>query len=151
MNTKDHLHKRAGNSIALRLCALFTLVALGVFVLIGSALYRQVDRSLDLLPAAELDARFSVLESALNRYGTPEHWAKIHNKLNLLGEEDKRIRFWAVGSNPNYEYGQPTELIRAFAEGRQACASCAWRTAPTLTRCWSASCRHWANARRCAF
>ncbi|MHA6163670.1 heavy metal sensor histidine kinase [Pseudomonas sichuanensis] len=111
------MRAKPGNSIALRLCALFTLVALGVFVLIGSALYRQVDRSLDLLPAAELDARFSVLESALNRYGTPEHWAKIHNKLNLLGEEDKRIRFWAVGSNPNYEYGQPTELIRAFAEG----------------------------------
>ncbi|WP_194789946.1 heavy metal sensor histidine kinase [Pseudomonas sp. UFMG81] len=111
------LHKRHGNSIALRLCALFTLVALAVFVLIGSALYRQVDRSLDLLPAAELDARFSVLESALNRYGTPEHWAKINSKLNLLGEEDKRIRFWAVGSNPNYEYGHPTELVRAFADG----------------------------------
>ena len=49
------------NSIALRLSALFTLVALGVFLVIGSALYKQVDRSLDLLPAAELEARFSVL------------------------------------------------------------------------------------------
>lgn len=108
-----------GNSIALRLSALFTLVALGVFVLIGSALYRQVDRSLDLLPAAELDARFSVLESTLNRYGTPEHWAKIHNKLNLLGEEDRRIRFWVVSGDPAYEYGQPDEAIRRFAAGPQ--------------------------------
>ena len=96
------------NSIALRLSALFILVALGVFVLIGSALYRQVDRSLDLLPAAELDARFSVLESTLNRFGTPEHWAKINNKLNLLSEEDKRIRFWVVSSNPAHEYGRPS-------------------------------------------
>ena len=108
-----------GNSIALRLSALFILVALGVFLLIGSALYRQVDRSLDLLPQAELDARFSVLESTLNRFGTPEHWAKINNKLNLLSEEDKRIRFWVVSSNPAYEYGHPSELVRAFAEGAQ--------------------------------
>ena len=107
------------NSIALRLSTLFILVALGVFVLIGSALYRQVDRSLDLLPAAELDARFSVLESTLNRFGTPEHWAKINNKLNLLSEEDKRIRFWVVSSNPAYEYGHPSELVRAFGEGPQ--------------------------------
>ncbi|MGH8464676.1 MAG: two-component sensor histidine kinase, partial [Pseudomonas sp.] len=84
------------NSIALRLSALFTLVALGVFLVIGSALYKQVDRSLDLLPAAELEARFSVLESSLTRYDTLEHWAKITNKLNLLGEEDRRIRFWVV-------------------------------------------------------
>ncbi|MGN2384422.1 histidine kinase dimerization/phospho-acceptor domain-containing protein, partial [Pseudomonas juntendi] len=106
-----------GNSIALRLSALFILVALAVFLLIGSALYRQVDRSLDLLPQAELEARFSVLESTLNRYGTPEHWAKIINKLNLLSEEDKRIRFWVVGSDPGYEYGQPSALVRQFAEG----------------------------------
>ncbi|MFB4394845.1 MULTISPECIES: heavy metal sensor histidine kinase [unclassified Pseudomonas] len=105
------------NSIALRLSLLFTLVALGVFVLIGSALYRQVDRALDLLPAAELDARFSVLESTLNRFGTQEHWAKIHNKLKLLAEEDRRIRFWVVSSDPAFEYGQPTEQVRAFAEG----------------------------------
>jgi two-component system heavy metal sensor histidine kinase CusS len=105
------------NSIALRLSALFILVAMGVFLLIGSALYRQVDHSLDMLPAAELDARFSVLESTLNRFGTPEHWAKISNKLNLLSEEDKRIRFWVVGSDPAFEYGHPSERVRAFAEG----------------------------------
>ncbi|MBV4530035.1 heavy metal sensor histidine kinase [Pseudomonas sp. SWRI107] len=104
------------NSIAVRLSVLFTLVALLVFMLIGSALYRQVDRSLDMLPAAELDARFSVLESTLKRYGTAEHWAKVHNKLNLLSEEDRRIRFWAVSSNPAFEYGHPTEQVRALAE-----------------------------------
>ncbi|MBH3427981.1 heavy metal sensor histidine kinase [Pseudomonas alkylphenolica] len=105
------------NSIALRLSALFTLVALGVFLVIGSALYKQVDRSLDLLPAAELEARFSVLESSLTRYDTLEHWAKITNKLNLLGEEDRRIRFWVVSGNSTFEYGQPDAAIRAFANG----------------------------------
>lgn len=105
------------NSIALRLSTLFILVALGVFVLIGWALYRQVDRSLDLLPAAELDARFSVLESTLNRYGTREHWAKINNKLDLLSEEDKRIRFWVISGDPAFEYGHPSQPVRAFSEG----------------------------------
>ncbi|EGH47749.1 heavy metal sensor kinase, partial [Pseudomonas syringae pv. pisi str. 1704B] len=52
------------DSIALRLSGLFALVALVVFLLIGWALYLQVDRSLDLLPRAEVDARYSVLESA---------------------------------------------------------------------------------------
>jgi two-component system heavy metal sensor histidine kinase CusS len=106
------------NSIALRLSALFTLVALGVFLLIGGALYKQVDRSLDLLPVAELEARFSVLESSLTRYDTPEHWAKITNKLNLLSEEDRRIRFWVVSGQLPFEYGQPDAGIRAFAQGR---------------------------------
>ncbi|AXK53669.1 heavy metal sensor histidine kinase [Pseudomonas protegens] len=105
------------NSIALRLSGLFTLVALLIFLLIGGALYQQVDKGLGLLPEAELDARYSVLESALNRYGTPEHWAKINAKLKLLSEEDKRIRFWAVSGDPAYEYGNPDPQIRAFAQG----------------------------------
>jgi two-component system, OmpR family, heavy metal sensor histidine kinase CusS len=36
------------NSIALRLSAMFALVALLVFVLIGGALYQQVDKSIGL-------------------------------------------------------------------------------------------------------
>jgi two-component system heavy metal sensor histidine kinase CusS len=96
---------------------MFTLVALLVFLLIGGALYQQVDKGLGLLPEAELDARYSVLESALNRFGTPEHWLKINAKLKLLGEEDKRIRFWVVSGDPGYEYGQPDAAIRAFAQG----------------------------------
>jgi two-component system heavy metal sensor histidine kinase CusS len=96
---------------------MFTLVALLVFLLIGGALYQQVDKGLGLLPEAELDARYSVLESALNRFGTPEHWLKINAKLKLLGEEDKRIRFWVVSGDPGYEYGQPDAVIRAFAQG----------------------------------
>ena len=107
----------SSNSIALRLSGMFTLVALLVFLLIGGALYQQVDKGLGLLPEAELDARYSVLESALNRYGTPEHWVKINAKLKLLGEEDKRIRFWVVSGNPGYEFGEPDALIRAFAQG----------------------------------
>ncbi|KAB0487480.1 two-component system, OmpR family, heavy metal sensor histidine kinase CusS [Pseudomonas reinekei] len=107
----------SSNSIALRLSGMFTLVALLVFLLIGWALYQQVDKGLGLLPEAELDARYSVLESTVGRYGTPEHWVKINNKLKLLGEEDKRIRFWIVSGDPRYEYGNPTPQIRAFAEG----------------------------------
>lgn len=107
----------SSNSIALRLSGMFTLVALLVFLLIGGALYQQVDKGLGLLPEAELDARYSVLESALNRFGTPEHWVKINAKLKLLGEEDKRIRFWVVSGNPGYEFGQPDAAIRAFAQG----------------------------------
>ncbi|MBP5955154.1 heavy metal sensor histidine kinase [Pseudomonas anatoliensis] len=107
----------SSNSIALRLSGMFTLVALLVFLLIGGALYQQVDKGLGLLPEAELEARYSVLESALNRFGTPEHWVKINAKLKLLGEEDKRIRFWVVSGDPGYEYGAPDSRIRAFAQG----------------------------------
>lgn len=107
----------SSNSIALRLSGMFTLVALLVFVLIGGALYQQVDKGLGLLPEAELDARYSVLESTVGRYGTPEHWVKINNKLKLLGEEDKRISFWISSGNPQYEYGNLTPQIRAVANG----------------------------------
>ncbi|MGH8376105.1 MAG: two-component sensor histidine kinase, partial [Pseudomonas sp.] len=91
----------SSNSIALRLSGMFTLVALLVFLLIGWALYQQVDKGLGLLPEAELDARYSVLESTVGRYGTPEHWVKINNKLNLLSEEDKRISFWIISGDPH--------------------------------------------------
>ncbi|MBN6773774.1 heavy metal sensor histidine kinase [Pseudomonas granadensis] len=107
----------SSNSIALRLSGMFTLVALVVFVLIGGALYQQVDKGLGLLPEAELDARYSVLESTVGRYGTPEHWVKINNKLKLLGEEDKRISFWISSGKPQYEYGNLTPQIRAVANG----------------------------------
>ncbi|MHA6197245.1 heavy metal sensor histidine kinase [Pseudomonas wadenswilerensis] len=106
------------NSLALRLSALFTLVALVVFLLIGWALYKQVDRSLDLLPSAELEARYSVLESSLMRFGNQEHWGKITRKLDLLGEEDRRIRFWVVSGDSRYEYGHPDAVVRHLAEGR---------------------------------
>ncbi len=105
------------NSIALRLSGLFSLVALAVFLLIGGALYLQVEKGLGLLPEAELDARYSVLESSINRFGTPDHWSKFSAKLKQLGEEDKRIRFWVVSGDPNYEYGAPDAQIRAFAAG----------------------------------
>ncbi|MFJ4141389.1 heavy metal sensor histidine kinase [Pseudomonas sp. NPDC089734] len=105
------------DSIALRLAGMFALVAFGVFLLIGWALYLQVDKSLDLLPRAEVDARYSVLESAVNRFGNPEHWLRIKNKLTLLSEEDRRIRFWVVSNDPFYEYGQPDTEIRTFAHG----------------------------------
>jgi CheY-like chemotaxis protein len=75
------------NSIALRLSGMFTLVALLIFLLIGGALYQQVDRGLGLLPEAELDARYSVLESSVTRFGTPEHWVKIKAKLKLLAKK----------------------------------------------------------------
>ena len=104
------------NSIAMRLSAMFALVALLVFVLIGWALYQQVDKSIGRLPEAELDARYSVLESSINRYGNPEHWGKISAKFKLLSEEDKRIRFWAISSDPAYEYGNPDAAVREFAQ-----------------------------------
>lgn len=107
-----------GNSLALRLSALFTGVALLVFLLIGWALYKQVDRSLDLLPSAELEARYSVLESSLMRFGSEEHWGKVTRKLDLLSEEDRRIRFWAVSSDSRYEYGHPDAMIRHLAQGK---------------------------------
>jgi len=105
------------NSIALRLSGLFSGVALLVFLLIGGALYQQVDKSLGLLPEAELEARYSVLESSIDRFGNLDHWAKISAKLKQLGEEDKRIRFWVVSGDARYEYGAPDAQIRTFAEG----------------------------------
>ncbi|MCD5969635.1 heavy metal sensor histidine kinase [Pseudomonas quasicaspiana] len=105
------------DSIALRLSGLFALVALLVFTLIGWALYLQVDKSMALLPEAEAEARYSVLESAVNRHSDVEHWGRIKNKLKLLSEEDKRLRFWVVSDNPVYEFGNPDADIRHFANG----------------------------------
>jgi two-component system heavy metal sensor histidine kinase CusS len=84
---------------------------------------------LGLLPEAELDARYSVLESAVNRFGTPEHWVKINAKLKLLGEEDKRIRFWVVSGDPGYEYGNRT---RRFAPSPRPAGHARHATCPII-------------------
>ncbi|WP_263263135.1 heavy metal sensor histidine kinase [Pseudomonas sp. RIT-PI-S] len=105
------------DSIAFRLGGLFALVALGVSLVVGCALYLQVNKSLDILPNAELQARYSVLESAISRYGDPEHWARLNIKLNLLGREDDRLHFWIVSGNPAYEYGHPSAQVRGLANG----------------------------------
>ncbi|MGK9067091.1 heavy metal sensor histidine kinase [Stutzerimonas chloritidismutans] len=107
------------DSIALRLSGLFTLVAAVIFLLIGWTLYHQVDKGLGLLPEAELEARYSVLEAPLNRFGTPEHWVKMRDKLTLLSEEDSRIRFWVVSEDPSFEFGEPSNQLRRFARGAQ--------------------------------
>jgi hypothetical protein len=119
-----------------------------VFLLIGGACINQVDKGLDLLPQAELDARFSVLESTLNRYGTPEHWAKIINKLNLLAKKTSasvsgwsarsRLRIW-----PAHRAGPRLRRRPAGMRDLRLADS------PTRTKCWSASCRRRASARRC--
>ena len=89
------------------------------------------------MPEAELDARYSVLESTVGRYGTPEHWVKINNKLKLLGEEDKRISFWIISGDRQYEYGTLTPQIRAFAEGPLGMRDSGFRRrgAPASTTC----------------
>jgi hypothetical protein len=121
----------SSNSIALRLSGMFTLVALVVFLLIGGALYQQVDKGLGLLPEAELDARYSVLESALNRFGTPEHWVKINASSSCSAKKTSASGSgWSVVirvtnmDNPMPRFGPSLRV-------RWACMTCIWPTIPT--------------------
>ncbi|WP_437881848.1 heavy metal sensor histidine kinase [Pseudomonas sp. LRF_L74] len=105
-------------SMSLRLGVLFALVALAVFALIGWALYVQVDNNLSDLPKAELQARYSVLEPALGRDGSPEHWARISNRLHLLANEDRRLQFWALSDDARFQLGQIDDNLRAGIDGQ---------------------------------
>jgi two-component system heavy metal sensor histidine kinase CusS len=112
----------SSNSIALRLSGMFTGGAAGVPA-DRRALYQQVDKAWACCPRPNWMRATACSNPPVNRYGTPEHWVKINNKLKLLGEEDKRT-FWVVSGDPHYEYGNLTRRSAPSPKGRWACATC---------------------------
>jgi CheY-like chemotaxis protein len=119
----------SSNSIALRLSGMFT-VALLVFLLIGWALYQQVDKAWDCCPRPNWMRATACSNPPVGRYGTPEHWVKI-NKLKLLGAR-RQATSWITSGDPHYEYGtspaDPRLRPRAAGHARPATAGSALST-----------------------
>jgi two-component system heavy metal sensor histidine kinase CusS len=92
-------------SIALRLAALFAAAALVVFTLIGVALHRVFEQTIDEHQREQVDTRFQDMSYMIRHVRTPDQWQKVHAKLDALTPSDGSMHFWIWSDDPTVQYG----------------------------------------------
>ncbi|QRY78917.1 heavy metal sensor histidine kinase [Pseudomonas sp. PDNC002] len=101
-----------GLSLSTRLAGMFAAAALGIFLLIGSALYCVLDAQIERLQRSELDTRFNLVARMLDKPDLAQRWSYMQLKLNTLSQENGLIRFWIDSADPRFHYGEPAEPVR---------------------------------------
>jgi len=108
-------------SIASRLAAMFALVALLVFSIIGVALHRVLERELARQQREELTTKLDIAELMVRRAVVREKWVGVQTKLDTLSSNDGNTRFRITSDEPYYTYGAPlpdeARLYRSAAMG----------------------------------
>lgn len=100
-----------GLSLSTRLAGMFGVAALGIFLLIGSAIYCVLDGQIERLQRSELDTRFNMVARMLDKPDLADRWPHMQLKLNTLSQEYQLIRFWIDSDDPRFRYGQPNEAV----------------------------------------
>ncbi|HMM74361.1 MAG TPA: heavy metal sensor histidine kinase [Gammaproteobacteria bacterium] len=94
-------------SIAGRLAAMFALVALLVFSIIGVALHRVLERELARQQREELTTKLDIAALMVSRAVLPEKWVGVRAKLDTLAASNGGTRFRITSEDPYYTYGAP--------------------------------------------
>lgn len=108
-------------SIAGRLAAMFALVALLVFSIIGVALHRVLERELARQQREELTTKLDIAELMVRRAVVPEKWVGVRAKLDTLSSINGSTRFRITSDEAHYTYGEPlpdeARVLRLAAMG----------------------------------
>ncbi|QRK12403.1 heavy metal sensor histidine kinase [Archangium violaceum] len=99
-------------SIATRLAVMFAVASLGVFSLVGFALRHVLQRELDRHQLSEVNTRLEYVSMTVNRHGTTEGWKVVRSKLDTLTPSDGSVRYWVLGPDPRFEYGDAPMVLR---------------------------------------
>jgi len=94
-------------SISRRLAAMFALVALCVFTLVGGGLFLVLRLQLEHHLRESLDDRAEIARVIVAHVSTPEKWHFVREKLTDLTPADHTSLFSVVSADPRYEYGRP--------------------------------------------
>ncbi|OJH36201.1 heavy metal sensor histidine kinase [Cystobacter ferrugineus] len=98
-------------SIATRLAVMFAVAALGVFSLVGVALYRVLHRELGRHQLSEVNTRLEYVGMMVGRNDNAVSWQNLRAKLDTLTPADDSVRYWVLGPDPRFVYGDvPAEL-----------------------------------------
>ncbi|RQR65891.1 HAMP domain-containing protein [Burkholderia sp. Bp9126] len=94
-------------SIALRLSAMFGIVSFLVFTLVGVGLFVMMERQLFAELRATLDTRAKVVEMIVSHATTPARWHITQEKLADLEPPDGSTHYQVDSANPAFRFGRP--------------------------------------------
>ncbi|CAN0626439.1 Sensor protein [Burkholderia multivorans] len=96
-------------SIGLRLSAMFGITSFILFSLVGVGLFVVLERQLFADLRMTLDTRAKVAQMIVTHATTAEHWHITQDKLATLEPPDGSTRFQVVGDNPAFRFGHPVD------------------------------------------
>lgn len=102
-------------SISRRLALMFAATGFLVFTLLGVVLHGILDRELLRSQRAELQARINLYTPMIQKNGDPARWHLVQAKLDAATPGDGRARYWIVGDDPRFRYGETTQGFGAAA------------------------------------
>lgn len=94
-------------SIALRLSAMFGIVSFLVFTLVGVGLFVMMERQLFAELRATLDTRAKVVEMIVSHATTAARWHITQEKLADLEPPDGSTHYQVDSANPAFRFGRP--------------------------------------------
>ncbi|KVN26556.1 histidine kinase [Burkholderia stagnalis] len=94
-------------SIALRLSAMFGIVSFLVFTLVGVGLFVMMERQLFAELRATLDTRAKVVEMIVSHATTAPRWHITQEKLADLEPPDGSTHYQVDSANPAFRFGRP--------------------------------------------
>ncbi|AHB77886.1 Sensor protein CzcS [Pandoraea pnomenusa] len=95
------------HSISRRLAAMFAVVALSVFALVGAALDVMLRVQLERHLRESLDDRAQIAHIIVYHGSTPEKWQLVREKLSDMTPRDGTTTYAVTSDDPNYTYGTP--------------------------------------------
>jgi two-component system heavy metal sensor histidine kinase CusS len=104
-------------SITTRLVVMFALAALGTFSLIGAALYGVLSSELVRHQDSALGTYLQNMQYSIERYGTPDRWARLQAKMDTLTPADGSVRFWVLCDDPRFQYGRGLAVVGQMQVG----------------------------------
>lgn len=106
-------------SISRRLAAMFAMVALCVFTLVGGGLFLVLRLQLQNHLRESLDDRAEIARVIVSHVTTPEKWKFAREKLTDLTPRDHTSLFAVTSADPRFEYGHPLtgQVVTRWPEG----------------------------------
>ncbi|EAY70445.1 Heavy metal sensor kinase [Burkholderia dolosa AU0158] len=98
-------------SIALRLSAMFGIVSLLVFTLVGCGLFVLMERQLFAELRATIDTRAKVAEMIVSHATTSARGRLMQEKLADLEPPDGSTRYQVDGADPAFRFGSPVDGV----------------------------------------
>ena len=107
------------HSISRRLAAMFAVVALSVFALVGAALYMMLRVQLERHLRESLDDRAQIAHIIVYHGGTPEKWQIAREKLSDMTPRDGTTTYAVTSDDPKYTFGTPVSgmFVKRLSNG----------------------------------
>ncbi|WP_150608326.1 heavy metal sensor histidine kinase [Pandoraea cepalis] len=107
------------HSISRRLAAMFAIVALSVFAMVGAGLFLMLRIQLERHLRESLDDRAQIAHIIVYHGATPQKWQIVREKLTDMTPRDGTTTYAVTSDDPNYTFGKPVSgmFVKRLANG----------------------------------